>query len=79
MPNAVAIASLAVMFATRAPTNTPGQSRQPNSSNTASAIPVGGQTAVTCLVANAIERPNFAAAKYTTATITARPSRLSPD
>lgn len=46
---------------TNAPIHMPGHARYPQRSKAASAIPVGGHTAVTCLVANASENPSSAA------------------
>jgi hypothetical protein len=40
----------------------------PHTRNATSAIPVGGHTVVTCLVVNASDNPNRAAAKYATPT-----------
>ena len=45
-----------------APSQIPGQTRYPQSKRAASAMPVGGHTAVTCFVVNANEKPSFAAA-----------------
>ena len=47
-------------FARNAPSATPGHTRNPHRTNAASAIPVGGQTAVTLLVANARSSPTLA-------------------
>ena len=49
------------------PRKMPGHTRGPNRSSAAIAIPVGGHTAVTCLMLNAIDRPSLAAPKYVTA------------
>ncbi|HUR83745.1 MAG TPA: hypothetical protein VMY78_00235 [Solirubrobacteraceae bacterium] len=45
-----------------APSAIPGQSRRPPSTRTASAMPVGGQTAVTLEFSEASASPPFAAA-----------------
>jgi len=63
MPIAVTRGALAVAFARKAPSAMPGQSRYPNKRRAASAMPVGGHTAVTCSATNAIDRPSLAAPK----------------
>ena len=45
MPRDVTTDACVVTFTKKAPRNTPGQSRYPQTSNAASATPVGGQTA----------------------------------
>lgn len=63
MPPAVQSGSLAVALARNAPARMPGQTRYPSTSAAASAMPVGGHTAVTCSATVANERPSLAAAK----------------
>ncbi len=60
-PRALISGSLEVMFDTNAPNATPGHSRRPPNTSAASESPVGGQIAVTCLVANANRKPVCAA------------------
>jgi hypothetical protein len=47
-------------LAKNAPSETPGQTDEPHRTSAANAIPVGGQTAVTLLVAKARSNPIFA-------------------
>jgi hypothetical protein len=63
IPHAARNGACVSAFATTAPSAMPGHTCGPSSSNTASAMPVGGHTAVTCSATNAIESPSFAATK----------------
>src|ERR1700729_382403 len=65
---AVQIGSELRALLTNAPIQMPGHTRYPQSKSAASAMPVGGQTAVTCFVANASVNPSFAATTYASAT-----------
>lgn len=58
---AVQIGSALSALLTNAPSQIPGHTRYPQSKRAASAMPVGGQTAVTCFVENANVKPAFAA------------------
>ena len=48
------------LFARKAPSAIAGHIRLPHRTTAASAMPVGGQTAVTLRVSNASSRPSFA-------------------
>lgn len=56
------------MFAANEPIKIAGNSRGPKIRREAIAMPVGGQTAVTFVCAEANDNPNSAAPKYVTAT-----------
>jgi hypothetical protein len=61
MPRTVRNGTPVPMLARNAPSATPGHRCRPKSTKAASAIPVGGQIAVTLGVSNARLRPSFAA------------------
>ena len=63
MAAATRVGSCAMALAKNAPTQIPGHTPRPSSSTAASAMPVGGQTNVTCSTTNAIVRPSLAARK----------------
>ncbi len=68
IPSAVPSGSWEVMLATKAPMAMPSQVRRgPRSTVAASAIPVGGQTGLTCAAIDASDKPILAAATYTAA------------
>ena len=61
MPRTTSIGTPVQPLASSAPIATPGQYRYPHSTNAASAIPVGGHTAVTLRFAKASVSPSLAA------------------
>ncbi len=64
MPSTVSGGGLPVSaFASKAPAATPGHMRRPQTTMAASAIPVGGQTAVMLSFSNASSSPSLAVAK----------------
>ena len=63
IPPAVQSGWSRVALARKAPRVMPGQARGPSTRSAASAMPVGGQTTVTCLATKANLNPSFAAAK----------------
>jgi hypothetical protein len=63
MPIEVATDPAVVTLTRKAPTRIAGQTRKPNSSAAASAIPVGGQTALALAWIDASARPSFPAKK----------------
>ena len=69
LPNAMAaeaaIAPDVLRLTRKAPTVTAGHVRMPNMSRAATAIPVGGHTALALAFTNANERPSRPARKYT--------------
>src|SRR3954465_4350655 len=62
----------------KAATQIAGQSRGPQMSRLAIAIPVGAQTVVTCSATNAARKPISAAATYAIATTAAMRTELTP-
>jgi hypothetical protein len=60
MPSTVTSGTPVHTFASNAPSATPGHTDGPHSTSAASAMPVGGQIAVTLVVANARSSPIFA-------------------
>ena len=60
MPRTVISGTPVQRFARNAPSATPGQTDRPQMTSAANAIPVGGQIAVTLLVANARSSPTLA-------------------
>jgi hypothetical protein len=61
MPSEVATEPAVVTFTTKAPTATAGHARRPSRSSAASAIPVGGHTAVALACTEAKSRPSLPA------------------
>jgi hypothetical protein len=74
MTAAVQSGALVVAFATNAATQITGHHRVPRSSRTATAIPVGAQTVVTCCATKATRNPIKAAATYAVAITRANPA-----
>ncbi|MNL42286.1 hypothetical protein D3C87_1647320 [compost metagenome] len=62
MPHAVSRGTGVRRFASQAPSQTPGQMRNPRISMAAKAMPVGAQTGDTFRLRKAMERPSLAAA-----------------
>ena len=73
MPRDVTGPVFVVRFTINAPSVMAGQMRYPSKSTALNAIPVGGQTTVTCSATNASLNPIFALATYTAAVSKPRP------
>ena len=77
MPTDAIAGAFVVILAMKAPNAIAGQMRYPNRSTAHNAIPVGGQTTVTCSATNASVSPVFAPTTYTAAVISATPTYLA--
>ena len=67
MPNDEGTSAVVVTFTRKAPIAIPGQTRRPIRSSAASAMPVGGHTAVVLVLTSARLSPNLPATKYAAA------------